>query len=182
MIKRRTFLIYCIRKFRWDRLQSHHICRVVSHILLCNRSLPNFLIYEESLIFFFICKTKTMPGTSLHDIWNKGTVIRSSQHTFYCPIPHPGRDEVSQFPRLYSWKEWNQGSFLDWILKRNGIRAVSSPEFLEEIESGQFPQLNSGKKWNQGSFLDWVPGKNWIRAISSTEFLENNWIRAVSST
>ncbi len=26
----------------------------VSHILLCNRSLLNFRIYEENLIFFFI--------------------------------------------------------------------------------------------------------------------------------
>ncbi len=63
-------------------------------------------------------------------------------------------------------------SFLDWIPGNNGIRAVSSLEFLEEMASGQFSRLNSWKKWNQVSFLEWIPGKNWIRAVSSTEFLE----------
>ncbi len=71
--KKENKILY-IRKFRWDRLQSHiwgraplHMrkCQniypyirvyeeAVSHIWLCNRSLLNFLIDEENFIFFFI--------------------------------------------------------------------------------------------------------------------------------
>jgi hypothetical protein len=37
----------------------------VSHILLCNCSTLNFLIYEENLIFFFISVLNTLPPLTL---------------------------------------------------------------------------------------------------------------------
>ncbi len=73
LIKKKVKLSSYMRKFRWDRLQSHIWGRLliptvyeemrkyltiyeeaVSHIWLCTRSLPNFLIHAESFIFFFI--------------------------------------------------------------------------------------------------------------------------------
>ncbi len=54
-----------IKKFRWERLQSHiwgkasaqifsHIWGGLSHIRLCSCSLLDFLKYEENIVFFFI--------------------------------------------------------------------------------------------------------------------------------
>jgi hypothetical protein len=75
LIKKKTKFFSCIRKFRWDRLQSHTVyCmrkgfliyeemrkyltiyeEAVSHTCLWNRSLLNFLTYdyEENFLFFF---------------------------------------------------------------------------------------------------------------------------------
>jgi hypothetical protein len=46
---RKGFLIYGERRKYFPIYEE-----VVSHILLCNCSILNFLIYEENLIFFFI--------------------------------------------------------------------------------------------------------------------------------
>ncbi len=54
LIKKKTKFSSYIRKFRGDRLQYLTIYEeAVSHIWLCNRFLLNFLIYEETLNFFF---------------------------------------------------------------------------------------------------------------------------------
>ncbi len=71
-----------VRKFRWERLQSHMWGRAsfymrkmrkyltkygeaVSHLGLCNRSILNVLIYEDNLIFFSFsvppCKEVPLP-------------------------------------------------------------------------------------------------------------------------
>jgi hypothetical protein len=73
LIKNQTKFSSYLRKFRWERLQSHieelrkgfliyeemqkHLTvyeEAVSHIWLCNRSVLNFLIYEENWFSFFI--------------------------------------------------------------------------------------------------------------------------------
>ncbi len=72
--EKKIFLIYSIRKLRWERLQSHIWGRTSyeemrkywtiyekadSHIWLCNRSLLDFLIYEENFfLLFYKCRLK----------------------------------------------------------------------------------------------------------------------------
>ncbi len=45
-----------------EQIFSHTLCEeAVSHIWLCNRSLLDFLIYEENSVFFFISATEEKP-------------------------------------------------------------------------------------------------------------------------
>ncbi len=72
LIKTKTKFSSYIRKFRWDRLQSHMwksflmyeemrkyltiYEEAVSYVWLCNRSLLNFHIWEKFYILFYQCK------------------------------------------------------------------------------------------------------------------------------
>jgi hypothetical protein len=53
---RKDFLIYEYYEEMRDYLTKYE--EAVSHIWICNRSLLNFLIYEENLIFFFISEAE----------------------------------------------------------------------------------------------------------------------------
>ena len=69
LIKKKTKFSSCIRKFRWDCVQSHILGRDSLHMRKCANFSPymrrplviydftpdplNFLIYEENFIFFY---------------------------------------------------------------------------------------------------------------------------------
>jgi hypothetical protein len=71
---RKGFLIYCMRKCANISPYMIYMRRPLFIYDFATDPLLNFLIYEESLIFFFISAIKKILGTSMHDIWYRRKV------------------------------------------------------------------------------------------------------------
>ncbi len=88
LIKKITKFSSYIMKFRMEQLQSHAQMRKYftiyeeadSHIWGCNRSILNFLIYEENLIFFFISVSSVfvLPSSNINKFFSR-RVLPSQQ-------------------------------------------------------------------------------------------------------
>jgi hypothetical protein len=80
--KKENKIVLINKEFRWERFQSHtgtlyeemlkclvmYLRRplVIYEERFCSRSLPDFFIYEENLVYFFIIVSYCRYGTGIH--------------------------------------------------------------------------------------------------------------------
>ncbi len=149
---RKGFLIY-------DEMRKYFTIyeEAVSRIWLCHRSLLNFLIYEENLLFFFIS------AIDFHEQVNR---IRGPR-TNFTVSPRPS-NSLHQFWKLYwgeleQWTDRNQ-EFRQWTNRKqmrtakksvniSSINVISHMLHKNRVENGND---NNSSKWffeNQKRFL-----------------------------